>query len=156
MAEPKKDDIFSDDNAVKSAWISWGKPGDKIQGTLIGKAARENTINGKTEMQTVYEIKAKSGDFHKLKQDENGNYVPESAPTPINEGEIWNIGGRAGIDAQLRNVKIGQIVGLKFMESLPAKKAGNSPTKVIKVFTEGKMDEQWLEEKENEGVGDGF
>jgi len=30
------------------------------------------------------------------------------------------------------------------MESVPAKKKGNYPTKVVKVYTEGKMDEEYL------------
>lgn len=145
MAEPtNKDDIFNEDNEVKSAWITWGKPGDHIKGTLVAKYERENSINGKTEMQTIYEVKAMSGEFHALKQDENGNYVPVTEVTKLNAGDVWNIGGKAAIDSQMRNVKIGQIIGMKFMESVPAKEKGRYPTKVVKVFTSGQMDEEFL------------
>ncbi len=137
-------DIYSDDNAVKSSWMKWGKPENRIQGTLISKERRENEYNGKKEMQTIYEIKALSGEFNDLIQDENGNYTPVEEVTALVAGDIWNVGGKAAIDTQMRNVKIGQIVALKFMESVPAKKKGNYPTKVIKVYTEGKMDEEFL------------
>lgn len=151
MAEPqKKDDIFNEDNAVKSAWVTWGKPGDHIKGTLVARYSRENSIGGKTEMQTIYEIKAMGGAFHALQQDENGNYTPVSEETVLNAGDLWNVGGKAAIDSQMRNVKIGQIIGMKFMESVPAKEKGRYPTKVVKVFTSGQMDEEWLTAMEEE------
>ncbi len=137
-------DMFDEGNEVKSAWVSWGKPGDNVVGTLIAKYDRENSISGKTEMQTIYEIKVLKGEFHPLKQDDNGNYIPEEKPIVIETGQIYNIGGKPAIDSQMRNVKIGQILGMKFTESVPAKTKGNYPTKVIKLYTEGKMDEEFL------------
>ena len=153
MAEPQKDDIFNEDNAVKSAWMSWGKPGDHIKGTLVAKYERENSINGKTEMQNIYEVKTMSGEFHALKQDENGNYIPTPEATTLEGGDVWNIGGKAAIDSQMRNVKIGQILGMKFMESVPAKEKGRYPTKLVKVFTSGQMDEEFLSGLEDNGDG---
>jgi hypothetical protein len=144
MADSQKKDIFNDDNAVKSAWVTWGKPGNFIQGTLAAKYERENNLNGKTEMQTIYEVKASGGEFNALKQDDNGNYVPVEDVTTLNAGDMWNIGGKAAVDSQMRNVKIGQIVGIKFMESVPAKEKGRYPTKVVKVFTAGEMDQDFL------------
>jgi len=137
-------DIYNDDNAVKSSWMKWGKPGNSVMGTLMSKEERENEYNGKKEMQTIYELKVISGEFNDLSQDENGNYVAAEELTTMTAGDIYNIGGKAAIDSQMRNIKIGQIVALKFMESVPAKKKGNYPTKVVKVYTEGKMDEEYL------------
>jgi len=147
-------DMFSEENEVKSAWVSWGKPGDNIVGTLIAKYERENSIGGKTEMQNIYEIKAMNGDFHSLKQDDNGNYVPESEPVKILADQIFNVGGKPAIDSQMRNVKIGQIVGMKFMESVPAKEKGRYPTKVVKIFTTGEMDTEFMAELEEEKAKD--
>jgi hypothetical protein len=137
-------DIFSEDNEVKSAWVTWGKPGDHVMGTLIARYERENSISGKTEMQMIYEIKASKGQFHPLKQDDNGNYVPEAEPVIINAEEVYNVGGKPAIDSQMRNVKIGQIIGMKFVESVPAKEKGRYPTKVVKIYTQGLMDDEFL------------
>lgn len=57
----KADDIYNEDNEVKSPWMKWGKPGDNIMGTLISRERRENEYGGKKEMQTIYEIKVMSG-----------------------------------------------------------------------------------------------
>jgi len=94
----------------------------------------------KGEMQTIYEIKVSDGAFHKL--DDKKNPVPEV--TKCVAGEFWNVGGKKGIDAQMRNVKIGQILGMKFMEETPSKTKGYNPTKVVKIFTEGLMDTEWM------------
>lgn len=140
-------DMFSEDNEVKSSWIQWGKPGDHIIGTLVARYEKPNTLSERNEMQTVYEIKVEKGSFHALE-----NKIPVETPTTMNPDEIWNIGGKSGLDAQMRNVKIGQIVGIKFMEELPAKVKGHNNTKQLKVYTEGKMDEAWLKEKEEEAA----
>lgn len=140
----QNDDIFSEGNEVKSAWVTWGKVEDNVKGTLIARYDRENSISGKTEMQTIYEIKALGGFYHPLKQDENGNYVPEEQPVVIEAGQVYNVGGKPAIDSQMRNVKIGQIIGMRFVESVPAKEKGRYPTKVIKIYTQGLMDEEFL------------
>jgi len=138
------DNFFNQDNEVKSSWVSWGKPGDHIKGTLIAKYERLNNIGGKSEMQWIYEIKAMSGEFHALEQDANGNYIAKDEATVIGTGDVYNVGSKAAIDSQMRNVKVGQIIGMMFMETVAPKEKGRYPTKVIKVYTEGKMDEEFL------------
>jgi len=149
----KENDIFNEDNEVKSNFMSWGKPGNYVLGTLSSKRRVENQLSDKKEMQTIYEIKAKEGVFNSLEQDENGNYVPVKESTVIKDGEFYSIGGKKGIDAQMRNVKIGQVVGIKFKEIIPAKEKGRYPTKLIKIFTTGTMDNDFLAGMEEE-VGD--
>lgn len=129
---------------MKGSWITWGKPGDHIKGTLVAKYQRENNISGKTEMQNIYEVKVLSGEYHALEVDENGNRVPSKEVTKLAEGDVCNVGGKAAIDAQMRNVKLGQIIGLKFVESVPNKDPKKYPTKVVKLYTEGRMDEEFL------------
>ena len=140
-------DMFSEDNEVKSSWIQWGKPGDNIIGTLVARYEKPNTLSEKKEMQAVYEIKVVSGEYHALE-----NKVAVATPTKITADEIWNVGGKSGLDAQMRNVKIGQILGIKFMEEIPNEKKGFNAIKQLKVYTEGKMDEEWLKEKADEAA----
>jgi hypothetical protein len=60
------------------------------------------------------------------------------------------IGGKASIERQMANIKIGQKVGFKFVDEKPSKTKGFAPSKLIKVFTpkndDGsyKMDEEFL------------
>jgi len=147
------DDIYNDDNAVKSSWMKWGKPGDAVKGILMSREQRENDYNGKKVMQTIYEMKVIEGSFHDLSQDEaTGNWIAAEKPTKMQKDDIYNVGGKAAIDSQMRNIKIGQIVALKFMESVPSKKKGNYPTKVVKIYTRGDMDEAFLAEREEEAA----
>jgi|SRR3990172_934062 len=141
MSQAKQASLFSEENAVSSNFITWGAPGDYVAGTLVSTRLVENNLpDKKGEMQTIYEIKVSDGAFHKL--DDKKNPVPEV--TKCVAGEFWNVGGKKGIDAQMRNVKIGQILGMKFMEETPSKTKGYNPTKVVKIFTEGLMDTEWM------------
>ena len=124
--------------------MTWGKPGDHVKGTLIAKYQRDNDISGKVEKQNIYEVRVLSGEYHALEVDENGNRVPSKDLTKFNEGDVCNVGGKPAIDAQMRNVKVGQIIGLKFVESVPNKDPKKYPTKVVKLYTEGRMDEEFL------------
>lgn len=154
MAEPvkKQDDFFSDENAVKGSWVSWGKIGDSVKGTIVDRYERPDTLSKvKGAMQVIYEIKVMSGSFHALlKQEGGGPGKPADEPTILKEGEIWNIGCKPTLAAQMKNAKIGQIVGLKFMETVKSKTPGNYDAKIVKVFTQGVMDEAWLTAMEEE------
>ena len=151
MAKPKTADEFDESNAVPSNWVSWGVPvEDKIFGTLVARSTMKSTFPGK-EGQIVnnYEMKADFGSFHKLDEKKN----PIEPAIEVQEGEFYNIGGKDMIDRQMKNVKLGQKVGLKYIEDVPAKTKGFAPAKVIKVFApkndDGtfKMDTEWVEER---------
>jgi len=134
------DNLFDDKNQLKSAYISWGKPGDYFAGTLMGKRQMENKLKNPPEMQTVYEFKCSEGRFFTL----DGNKNPVADATVIKEGDVYNVGGKKAIDAQMRNVKIGQVVGMKFIEETPAKTKGFNATKVIRVYSSGAMDPTFM------------
>ena len=137
--------LFDDNNAVKSQWIKWGMVGDYIAGTFIEVREITSQFPGKEgERVKVYEIKADEGSFHDL--DERRN--PVNPPISIKEGDIWIIGGRQGIDAQMRNIKIGQKIGMKYTDEKPAKTKGFNALKILKVYTEGVMDEAYLDSYE--------
>lgn len=142
--EQKADEnMFSEQNEIKSAWLKFNKIGDWFTGTLIGKRQIKNTFPGKEgEMVNVYEFKASGGQFHNL--DSNKQIL--EVPVNIDPGQVWTLGGRAVVDNQMRNVKLGQKVGLKFTETKPAKTKGFADVKIIKVYTSGAMDPDWMGE----------
>ena len=144
-----KDDFFSEENEVKSSFIQWGKPGDFLIGTLVDKREVENQLADKAgTMQTIYELKVDKGEYHVINEDKS---IATEA-TALKSDDIWSIGGKPAIDSQMRNVKIGQIVGMKYMEEKPSKTKGYNPTKVIKIYTSGKLDEAWLEAQDPDGA----
>jgi len=124
--------IFSDENKVKSNWWQKKQIGDSIEGTLISKRTVLNQL--RNQDQTVYELKVSS-------------LVQEGKPVAA-IGEFWNVGGTFGIDQQMRNVKLGQIIGFKFTEERKPSKPGLNPTKVVQVYANPKVvDEQWIKEQ---------
>lgn len=135
-------DLFNEENEIKSNFISWGKPGDYFVGTLMGKREVVNQLSEKGEMQTIYEFKMKEGMYHTLDDKKN----PVEPAVIINPGDIFSLGGKKSIDAQMRNVKVATIVGMKFIEEVPAKTKGYNPTKVIKVYTQGEIDQDYVKE----------
>ncbi len=138
-------------NEATNNFLSWGQEGDYVLGALLSAKQVPSTLpDKKGEMQWVYEIKVREASYHIL--DEKKRIVPEAIEPE--EGEIISVGGRKTIDSRLARVKIGQIVGLKFVEELPAKTRGYNPTKLIKVFTpkgrdgEFEFDEEVLKSQE--------
>ncbi len=141
----EKEDLFNDDNEVRTSWVKFSKVGDYVSGTLIGVREVASTLPGKEgEMTKVYEIKASAGEFHDI--DEKKQLIDE--PIAINAGEIWNVGGGVVLDAQMRNIKLGQKLGIKFTGEKAAQKKGFNPMKIKKVYSKGEMDEEWLAERE--------
>jgi len=142
----------SEENEVKSNWMKFNVPlEDKIHGTLIGKRTMKSTMQGKEgALVNVYEIKAdEESVYHGL--DEKKKLIEE--PNPIKVGDIFSIGGTAVIDRQMQNIRVGQIIGLKFIEEKPSKTKGFNPSKIVKVYApkgddgEPLMDEAFLEQK---------
>lgn len=137
--QTENDTQFDGLQEVKSSWIKWGKVGDWFKGTLVDKRQTKSTMPGKeNELVWVYEFKTQGGAFHQLDDKKN----PIEPAVVISEGEFWTLGGKAGIDNQMRNVRLGQIVGMRFTEEKPAKTKGFNPLKVIKVYA-GAMDENY-------------
>ena len=142
----------SPENEVQSNWMKFNVPlEDKIFGTLIAKRQVKSTMPGKEgELVNVYELKAsEETSFHVL--DEKKKVVDE--PVIVNVGDVYSIGGTKVIDNQMRNIKVGQVIGFKFIEEQPSKTKGFAPAKIVRVFApkndDGsyKMDEQFLAEQ---------
>ena len=145
----KKDNWDDEANEVKSQWVKFNVPmEDKIFGTLLTKRQMKSTIPGKEgELVWVYELKAENGSFHEV--DENKVVIP--TPVVVNAEEVWSVGGKNSVDVQMRNIKIGQKVGLKFIDTQPSKTKGFAPAKNIRVYAPKNedgtpvMDTAWLE-----------
>jgi hypothetical protein len=146
-----KDNWDDTSNEVQSNWVKFYVPmEDKILGTLIAKRTMKSAIPGKeNEDVNVYELKADQGSFHNV--DETKKVIPEAIT--INAGEVWSVGGKNSIDVQMRNIKVGQKVGFKFLDEKASKTKGFAPAKNIKVYApkndDGtpQMDAEWLEEQ---------
>ncbi len=135
-------DPLGDLNEVKSQWIKWGKAGDWIRGTLTDVREMDSNLADRPgEKVKFYEFLASGGSFHYFEK-VAGETKVDATPTVLEKGSIWLVGGKAGIDAQMRNVKIGQIFGMQFSEEKPNKNKSFSPTKVIKVRI-GEMDPEY-------------
>lgn len=135
------DEIFNDDNAVKVEYktVKFGKVGDFIKGTLTGNTKQlVNNLSPKKEMQTVFEIKVQAGSLHLINK-----RVADEKPTVLEPGEYWSyITSKPIMLDMLKNIKIGQIVGLRLAEVKPSKQAGYDDTKIIKVYP-GPMDDTY-------------
>ena len=149
----KKETSWDDEgNEVQSNWVKFNVPmEDKIFGTLIAKRIMKSTIPGKeNEDVNVYDLKADMGSFHEA--DEKKVVIPEAIT--IQAGDIWSIGGKTGIDAQMRNIKLGQKIGFKFIDEKPSKTKGFAPAKNIRVYApkneDGtpQMDDEFLAQQE--------
>ena len=111
--------IFDEGNKLTSDYFKFTNVGDKVEWTYIDRRVTVNKLKNNEE-QIVYTLK-----------------------TP--DGEVTDVYGKAGIDAQMRNVKLGQIIGFEFIESKPAKQAGYNDTKIIQVYANPKIvDELWM------------
>jgi len=146
----KKTSAWDDEsNEVTSNWVKFNVPlEDKVFGTLISKRQMKSSIPGKEgELVWVYEMKADSGSFHDI--DDKKVVIPE--PITINAEEIWSVGGKTGIDTQMRNIKLGQKIGFKFIDEKPSKTKGFAPAKNIRVYApkgddnQSLMDHEWIE-----------
>ena len=134
-------------NEVKIPWVKWSKIGDNIEGTLIEVREVNSMLPGKEGQRSkVYEIKADAGTYHETDAKKN----PVEPGEKCTAGEVYLVGGRTGIDAQMKRIKIGQKVKLQFTEEKPAKTKGFNALKIIKVMTNGQMDEEFLASAKSE------
>ena len=101
------------------------------------------------QLVNVYEMKAAMGTAYHVLGDKR-KLVEE--PVIVKEGDFLSIGGTAVIDRQMQNIKVGQKIGLNFIEEKASKTKGFSPAKVVKVYAPKNEDgsPQMDEEVQNE------
>lgn len=146
MADEK--DPFEGMQEIKPEYktLAWGKVGDWFKGTLTDNTRQiVNNLSPKKEMQTIFEFKAHGGSFHNIVKK-----VVDADPTEVKKGEFWSmITSKPAMLQQLKNVKIGQVVGLRFSELKESKTPGFDAAKIITVMV-GAMDPEYQGESAND------
>ena len=131
MTPKKEQDIFDEENQVKLNFWKLETVGDSIKGVLVDKRVVTNMLKQPQVKQTIYTI---------MQDDE----------TPI------MVGGRGQGDPQviagLEQCKLGQYVGVKYLEERESTKPGMNAAKIIRVYTNGKMEQKVLDK--HRGVDD--
>lgn len=130
-------------NEVKTSSIKFSKPGDWVEGALIGV---RDIIDPRGKPAKIYELKTDGGSFH----DADAKKNPIEPAITVEAGQIWAVWGKVALDNQMRNVKVGQKIALKFEDEKPSKHAGHNPMKNIKLYTKGEIDEELLAEIKNQ------
>lgn len=144
------DPIFNEENKVRTSAIKWGKVGDWLKGTLVDNTREvPNTLSDKDEMQRIFEFKIHAGQFHNIV-----DRVVDEKPTVLEAGHFWSVYAKPGLAQQMRNLKIGQVVGLKFAKELDPKVKGYNKTKVIEVYP-GAMDPDYKGEQAGDSMAAG-
>jgi len=116
---------------VESSTVNWGKIGDNISGTLINV---QHDIETQFGPNSIYTIKGDTGSYTNK----------TSSEIKVEEGMSYDVWGRGDVfNGKMNGLKIGQKVKLQYAEDKKSQK-GN-PAKIIKVLTNKKMDEEWLE-----------
>ena len=140
MAEENVVDPFAGMEESKRPQVKFGKAGDWFKGTITDNTRQiENKLSAKHEMQTIYEFKMKGGSYHNIVEETPGKYVAVAEPTAIVKDDFMSYFAKGAVQAQLKNAKIGQVVGLRFVEERAPSPPGHNPTKIIKVYL-GEMD----------------
>jgi len=138
--------IISEENRVASfgASVKFLKIGDKVEGTLVDKriVSVQKYMSTEMEDKMIYELKAPKGqeviqDGEKRVLEEDEKFVVWGKPE-----------GKSGVDAQMKTVSVGQIIGFVFEGEKESKFKGN-PTKLIQVYqNKDVIDKEWLESDE--------
>ena len=143
---------------VSSSWVKWNKIGDHIIGTFIGDREMKSTLPGQEGVIVrVYDVLADSGQFHDTNKD--------AEAIKIEPGATYSIAGKMNVEKRvgtekvkikvlygMDRIKLGQKVKITFTEEIPPKTKGFSATKVVKVQTNGVIDQVWLDSQNEEGA----
>lgn len=128
-------DPFAGMSESKRPQVKFGRVGDWFKGTVVDNTREiENKLSAKREMQTIYEFKGLGGVFHNIV-----DKVVSAEETAIKPGEFYSFFAKGLVKAQLKNAKLGQIIGLRFREERKATQPGFNDTKIIEVWL-GDMD----------------
>jgi hypothetical protein len=132
MTQQLNEEFLKGFEKIPTNWVKWGKPGDKIKGTLIDTFEVEDNYTGKK--QTVYILKADGGSFHNIAEK-----VISATPTEIEKGSVWNVGGRYSIDRVMRNLKLGTRVAIMYVSDVTTPKGTAKSFNVLS----GGFDAEW-------------
>jgi hypothetical protein len=135
-----------EETKVEYKTIKFGKVGNWFKGTLTDNTRQiKNNLSKEKEMQTVFVFKAQGGSLNNIIKKQVVQEVTNIVP-----GEFWSfITGKPALIQQLKQAKIGQVVGLRFAEIKEATQPGYDDTKIIKVLLGG-MDDTYQGETQGD------
>ena len=117
-------DIFAKDNEVQPNFWKLDEVGASVQGVLVDKRIVTNTLKQPQCKQTIYTI------------------MQEDDTTVM-------IGGRGNGDPQviagIEQCKLGQYLGVKYVEERESTKPGMQGAKIVRVYTNGKIEQTILD-----------
>lgn len=108
-------DFYNEENKVSGTTFDLKKVGDEIKGTLVGRSEKQDTYDP-NKMQQIYEIKN------------------------MEDGAVNLVWGKTTLDPQMRNIRLNQIIAIKFEGVKENKKPGMNPTHIIQVYAPQKAD----------------
>lgn len=130
---PEKDPLAGG-REVSSSTITFGKVGDFIKGTYVGK----KLIQSKSVY--LYELKGMAGVYHTV----DGKKNPVEPGVTIEAGayyQVWGgqsaTSGAAKIDELFKKSRFGDIVAIRLDEEVESKTKGNAPFKKYRTLEFG-------------------
>lgn len=106
------DDLFSEDNIPESNWFKFVNVGDSVGGILVELRDDVQAKAPGMPNQRIFGLKQKDGNILKVGIAMTKDYIIQ----------------------RTNAVKLGDLVGFKFMKEIPAKTKGYAPAKSIEVF----------------------
>ena len=122
---------FSEKNEVKSEFFSYGKPGNSIVGTIIDRKQVPDDFNP-GGLRWKYTLKVKNGSFNKLVDKK-----PTDEVVTLTPGNLCIVTGKEDVDAGLKAVPNGNVVGIKYILERPSKQDKKKTVKECKVYNFG-------------------
>lgn len=119
-------DIFSQGEVMSGSFFKFENLGDETQGTYIAVKEGPGYMGVGTQLQ--YWIKSKDG--------------------------IQIIGGKPSIDRQMADIRLGQIVGFRYVKDIPSKKGGKDFHQIDVYARPDIRDEEWLRTHRGDGLLD--
>src|SRR3990167_9717113 len=141
------EDFFNDKNRIKSQFYKFGKVGDWFKGTLLSVREQVSNFPGKEgKLVKQYEFRVSGGEYHLCDPVTKQPLPDEEGLVTLKKGEVWIVSrDTEAFDNAMRNVKMGQIFGSKFVELKQSKTKGFNPQKVTPVYA-GEMDPDYMGE----------
>lgn len=119
MEKDEIDDLFDDENIPESNWFKMEKVGDNVGGEVVG--ITEQPAKADYAPQRVFSLKQKDGNIIKY-----GVKYPKMV-SGVMQGSDYLIN-------RTNAVKMGDILGFKFLKEIPPKVKGHHPAKSIECY----------------------
>lgn len=150
MTQDHLSDPFNESNMVKPNFMKFGKIGDYIVGTLTNRNEVKDKFSKENKNKIQYTVKVDVGEYHDPKTGEVVTLEPGAMFIVTGKAFDPNQASRSIFDQDMATLKLGQKLGLKFLEEKDT--GAPQPAKIIKLFTykdpndptKKLMDKEWM------------